>query len=212
MEPELRYSYERHKALKAKFYPSRPVVPVRPQEKRPDLPAQPKEKKPIWVVSPATSSYEQTFSPQDILLDVLQSEQTGPEKPYVRDIINLTPNTPKEEARVSSLLRDVWSVIQTDEDFMRQTHQIMKGFSGRPSARIVIAKTLVKHNMTFVDVAGQARSKKYIACRHEIYYRLRSELGLSLMQVGRMLNRDHTTILHGFRKMEEKIANGFKLD
>jgi len=66
--------------------------------------------------------------------------------------------------------------------------------------------------MTFIDVAGQARSKKYIACRHEIYYRLRSELGLSLMQVARMLNRDHTTILHGFRKMEDMIAKGLILD
>lgn len=187
-------------------------MPLRPQEKRPEPSAPQKEKKPIWVVSPATSSYEQTFLPQDILLDVLQSEQAEPEKPHVRDIINLTPKTPKEEAHVSSLLRDVWSAIQTDEDFMRQTHQIMKGFCGRPSARIVIAKALVKHKMTFIDVAGQARSKKYIACRHEIYYRLRSELGLSLMQVARMLNRDHTTILHGFRKMEDMIAKGFILD
>jgi chromosomal replication initiation ATPase DnaA len=32
------------------------------------------------------------------------------------------------------------------------------------------------------------------------------------MQVGRMLNKDHTSVLHGYRRMEEKIANGLKLD
>jgi len=66
--------------------------------------------------------------------------------------------------------------------------------------------------MTFIDVAGQAKSQKFVDCRFEIYYRLRRELGLSLMQVGRMLNKDHTSVLHGYRRMEEKIANGLKLD
>lgn len=89
---------------------------------------------------------------------------------------------------------------------------IMKGFSGRRSARILIAKVLMKYQLTFIEIAGQVKSRRWVDCRFEIYYRLRRELGLSLMQVGRMLNKDHTSVLHGYRKMEERIAAGYVLE
>lgn len=174
MEQVSAYSYEKHKALREKFYPSRPIVPVKPQEKLP--------------------------------------EPIEPRKPVVRDIINLTPEEPQEEIALRAMLDQVWTKIYGEDEFLRRTAFLMKGFSGRQSARYVIAKVLVKHGMTFIDVAGQAKSQKFVDCRREIYYRLRRELGLSLMQVGQMVNKDHTSVLHGYRKMEEKIANGFKLD
>jgi hypothetical protein len=171
MEAAYEYSYEKHKALREKFYPSRPVVPTKPTEKLPE-----------------------------------------PEQPIVRDIINLTPEEPEEEIALRAMLDQVWTQIYGENEFLRKTAFLMKGFSGRQSARYVIAKVLVKHGMTFIDIAGQAKSQKFVDCRFEIYYRLRRELGLSLMQVGRMLNKDHTSVLHGYRRMEEKIANGLKLD
>ena len=171
MEAAYEYSYEKHKALRDKFYPSRPVVPIKPTEKLPE-----------------------------------------PEQSIVRDIINLTPEEPPEEIALRAMLDQVWTQIYGEDEFLRKTAFLMKGFSGRQSARYVIAKVLVKHGMTFIDIAGQAKSQKFVDCRFEIYYRLRRELGLSLMQVGRMLNKDHTSVLHGYRRMEEKIANGYKLD
>ena len=174
MEAALEYSYEKHKALREKFYPSRPIVPVKSQEKLP--------------------------------------EAIEPPKPVVRDVINLAPEEPEEEIALRAMLDHVWTQIYGENEFLRKTAFLMKGFSGRQSARYVIAKVLVKHGMTFIDVAGQAKSQKFVDCRFEIYYRLRRELGLSLMQVGQMLNKDHTSVLHGYRRMEEKIANGFKPD
>ena len=149
MEAALEYSYEKHKALREKFYPSRPIVPVKSQEKLP--------------------------------------EAIEPPKPVVRDVINLAPEEPEEEIALRAMLDHVWTQIYGENEFLRKTAFLMKVFSGRQSARYVIAKVLVKHGMTFIDVAGQAKSQKFVDCRFEIYYRLRRELGLSLMQVGQML-------------------------
>lgn len=140
-----------------------------------------------------------------------QPEYRRPKEPVVRDIINLAPEEQPEEIALRAMLDQVWTQIYGENEFLRKTAFLMKGFSGRQSARYVIAKVLVKHGMTFIDIAGQAKSQKFVDCRFEIYYRLRRELGLSLMQVGRMLNKDHTSVLHGYRRMEEKIANGYKL-
>lgn len=141
-----------------------------------------------------------------------QPEYSRPKEPIVRDIIKLAPEEPPEEIALRAMLDQVWTRIYGEDEFLRKTAFLMKGFVGRQSARYVIAKVLVKHGMTFIDMAGQAKSQKFVDCRFEIYYRLRRELGLSLTQVGRMLNKDHTSVLHGYRRMEEKIANGYKLD
>lgn len=172
MEAALEYSYERHKALREKFFPSKPII-------KQDL------KEP--VLPPAQAKVE-------------------------RDWMHISHPNPEEEDGLKAMLDQVWMQIYGEDEFLRKTAFIMKGFVGRQSARYVIAKVLVKHGMTFIDVAGQAKSQKFVDCRFEIYYRLRRELGLSLMQVGRMLNKDHTSVLHGYRKMEEKIAKGFVLE
>lgn len=121
---------------------------------------------------------------------------------------------PKDEAAEieKAVLSRVWEEIYSEDKQIAATARIMKGFSGRRSARILIAQVLTKHQMTFIDIAGHAKSKKFCDCRFEVYYRLRRELGLSLMQIGRMLNKDHTSVLHGYRKMEERLAAGYVLD
>ena len=129
--------------------------------------------------------------------------------PIKRDWLIIPP--PEDELEKVRLDK-VWNEIYGGDDIIRKTMPIMKGFSGRRSARIMIAKVLVKHQFTFIDIAGHAKSRRWSDCRFEIYYRLRRELGMSLMQIGRMLNKDHTSVLHGYRMMEKRIANGYVLE
>ena len=127
-----------------------------------------------------------------------------------RDWLILLEKEPKDTEK--AVLSEVWQEIYSEDKKIAATAHIMKGFSGRRSARILIAQVLTKHQMTFIDIAGHAKSKRFCDCRFEVYYRLRRELGLSLMLIGRMLNKDHTSVLHGYRKMEERLAAGYVLD
>lgn len=56
-------------------------------------------------------------------------------------------------------------------------------------------------------IVGHGRSRRIVRIRHQIMYDLRFGLHLSLPEIGKALGgRDHTTILHGVRKIEASRA------
>jgi chromosomal replication initiation ATPase DnaA len=56
--------------------------------------------------------------------------------------------------------------------------------------------------LTRMDMLGAGRSALHVGARTYASVRLRTELGLSLILIGRLLNRDHTSILNLLRKAE----------
>jgi chromosomal replication initiation ATPase DnaA len=80
------------------------------------------------------------------------------------------------------------------------------GLQGRPSAwRPIVAAVAERHGLAVTDLVGPSRKQDICMARHEAMYVLRSVLTeedrprWSLPAVGRMFNRDHTTILNGVR-------------
>lgn len=71
-----------------------------------------------------------------------------------------------------------------------------------PQARQIVIEVLEKHNQTWQTVYGATRFKPVVDCRHELFYRLHSELGWSFAAIGRFTNKDHTTVLHAMKKYE----------
>jgi chromosomal replication initiator protein len=68
----------------------------------------------------------------------------------------------------------------------------------------VISAVVSHFNLKTTDIIGPKRDKEIAYARQIIMYLLRSDLKVSLMDIGRFLgNRDHTTIMHGV----EKITN-----
>ena len=61
------------------------------------------------------------------------------------------------------------------------------------------------------DLKGGGRSGNLIKPRHVIYYLANTELKLSLTTIGRLMNRDHTSILHGVKSVREKMRGDFQL-
>ena len=55
-------------------------------------------------------------------------------------------------------------------------------------------------------VTGNSREAPLVKCRREVYYRLRTELGMSLSQIGLKLNKDHTSVLHGVREYAKALG------
>jgi chromosomal replication initiator protein len=52
------------------------------------------------------------------------------------------------------------------------------------------------------DLISKSRSRPLTTARHVAMYLLRELTGLSLIKIGELFNRDHTTALHGIKKIE----------
>ncbi|MCI2050195.1 MAG: chromosomal replication initiator protein DnaA [Lachnospiraceae bacterium] len=71
----------------------------------------------------------------------------------------------------------------------------------------MIIDTVCEHyNVSKDDISGKKRSSEIVVPRQVCMYILRKYEDLSLEQVGQLLgNRDHTTVMHGFDKIEEDL-------
>ena len=87
---------------------------------------------------------------------------------------------------------------------------------------IAIADAMDSHGPTVVEIAKEVaekygldswrllrakrRNRHIVAARHEAMYRASKETDRTLVQIGWVLGRfDHTTVIHGIRKHEERM-------
>jgi len=78
-------------------------------------------------------------------------------------------------------------------------------------ARKILMEVADKHNMPVAAFRSPSRKMPFVNLRHEACYRLSTELGFSLMQIGRLMgNRDHTTVLNAIRRHKKILVEGYK--
>lgn len=76
-------------------------------------------------------------------------------------------------------------------------------FDRRWTMRGIAKMVCDKYDVSLEELRGPRRYKSLVAARHELMWRIKTELPhCSYPQIGRFLNRDHTTILYGVRKYE----------
>jgi len=68
----------------------------------------------------------------------------------------------------------------------------------------VIEAVATKYGFTVRDIMGRKRTAELSTARFEAYHRVKQSTGYSLPHIGRIFGRDHTTILSGLRKYEER--------
>ena len=56
------------------------------------------------------------------------------------------------------------------------------------------------------ELKGKSRHKQIVEPRQLAMYLLREDAHLSTPEIGRLLNRDHTTVLHGLKQVVNDIA------
>lgn len=77
---------------------------------------------------------------------------------------------------------------------------------------LIIRETCKYFHTTGEDLLGSKRNKEIVRPRQVIMYLLRHEASLSYPEIGReMGGRDHTTIMHGCKKVESEISTDIKL-
>jgi chromosomal replication initiator protein len=84
---------------------------------------------------------------------------------------------------------------------------VAPGPSGRGATPNAILLAVARfYGIKIDDLKGKSRHKQIVAPRHIAMYLLREDGHLSTPEVGRLLNRDHTTVLHGIKQVASDIA------
>lgn len=79
---------------------------------------------------------------------------------------------------------------------------------GTPRSRLmsVVDQVADRHGITREQLMSRSHCRRYARPRQEAYWILRRETGLSFPVIGRLFERDHTTILFGYRAYEARLA------
>jgi chromosomal replication initiator protein len=71
---------------------------------------------------------------------------------------------------------------------------------------IILDETAAYFGLGREDLVSKSRSRPLTTARHMAMYLLRELTGLSLIKIGEQFERDHTTALHGIKKIENLMA------
>ncbi len=93
----------------------------------------------------------------------------------------------------------------------RQIEQREKESRKRLSPELILGMVMDTYSVTMKDLCGKRRKKEIVVPRQVAMFMLRDELGMSYVDIGRLLGgRDHTTIMHGFEQVRSRIDQGDK--
>jgi chromosomal replication initiator protein len=62
-----------------------------------------------------------------------------------------------------------------------------------------------KYNVKKEDIVGARRTKEIAAARHKAIYLVRTITEMSLPNIGKIFNRDHSTIMSSIEAVEKKL-------
>ena len=69
----------------------------------------------------------------------------------------------------------------------------------------IVEKTASFYDLSPEDILGKGKTKNIAAARQMATYLMRKLTTLTLEEIGGVMNRDHTTILHSIRKIEDSV-------
>ena len=72
----------------------------------------------------------------------------------------------------------------------------------------ILCEAANEYNVSVGDIRGPSRDKQVVAARFCAIVRLRDETNLSYPAIGRILDRDHTTVMYGERRFRDRLMNG----
>jgi len=69
-------------------------------------------------------------------------------------------------------------------------------------AQSIIDEVAVENGVTVHSILSPSRFQYVVGPRWEAMRRMRDELDMTLETIGKMVNRDHSTVVHGLRMVE----------
>ncbi len=74
--------------------------------------------------------------------------------------------------------------------------RIAAGAMPKTAAQQILARACATFDMALSDLRSRCRDRRHVEARQYAAVRLRSELGLSNAVIGRLINRDHASVVH----------------
>ena len=68
------------------------------------------------------------------------------------------------------------------------------------------------YGVSLEQLIGERRHARLSLARHVAMYLFKIDLRMSLPQIGKVLNRDHTSVLHGYRRIKDAIGQDVEMD
>lgn len=85
---------------------------------------------------------------------------------------------------------------------IKRTMVLLDGCTISRRLKLIILPVLQEYDTPWKDLVSPSKANVLKNPRRQIWALLRDE-GMSLPQIGRLFNRDHTTVLHGLREFEK---------
>ena len=76
---------------------------------------------------------------------------------------------------------------------------------GKLTLETVLRSAADFFGVPLAELIGRNRSAKIALPRHVVMYVMREEVGASLQQIGQVLGRDHTTVMHGIERIASEM-------
>lgn len=149
-----------------------------------------------------------------LCVDILKSKISRDGLSIPDDVITYIAQTANGSVRelqgiINSLM--VFSIVDNSEIDMKLAERIVKRvvhISTEPITMDHIIDTVCEHlNVSAQDVNGKSRKKEYTLARQIIMYLAQKLTNNPAVRIGRLLGgRDHSTVIHGCRKIEKQIS------
>jgi chromosomal replication initiator protein len=78
---------------------------------------------------------------------------------------------------------------------------------GEVPPEVILAETARYFGLRREDLVSKSRSRPLTTARHVAMYLLRELTQLSLVKIGELFDRDHTTVMHGIQKVEKLMLD-----
>ena len=125
--------------------------------------------------------------------------------------VNITSNVRQIEGTVKKILayRDL-NNMPLDLDHISVVISDMFKSEGNalPTPSLIISQVCKFYNVDETALRGTQKNKNIAEPRQIAMYLIRKLTNLSLPDIGKEFNRDHTTVLHGTKKIEVSLKNG----
>lgn len=85
-------------------------------------------------------------------------------------------------------------------------------YNDQKHANRIINEICEFYGLTHAQIKGKCRLRSYVKARFISMYLLRRRTGLTLKEIGRMFHRDHTSIIHAIKTIDEVLSLKFEND
>ena len=122
---------------------------------------------------------------------------------------NITANVRQIEGTINKIMayRDLMGATVDKDTVVRAVKDMFKEKSDiLPTADVIIDEVCKFYNIEPTILRGQGRSKDIVLARQIAMYQIRRMTNLSLDEIGQEFSgRDHSTVIHSIRQIEESI-------